>query len=128
MKTFELILPIKLISEANMGISFNNPRASWAKKKKRSKAQDLILNAHWNVLSPNITLPCNVNFTRIAPRSFDFDNLLFSFKNLRDSLSSLIKPRLARGQADKEGITFNYFQQKSGVREYKVKIEVIWDG
>lgn len=127
MKTFELTLPIKLISEANIGVSFTNPRFTHALKKKRKDSQQLILWAYWNKDPPSITIPCDVHLTRIAPRLLDTDNLAFAFKSLRDKISDLIKPGYAPGRADAKDIWFHYHQDRGGVREYKVKIEINWD-
>ncbi len=128
MKTFELVLPIKLISEANIGVSFTNPRFTHALKKKRKESQQIILRTYWNKDPPNIFPPCDIHITRIAPRSLDYDNMVFSCKNLVDSIADLIKPGYTRGRADGQGdLKFYYYQEHGGVREYNVKIELIWD-
>src|SRR5579864_2050478 len=120
MKKIEWILPIKLISEAN-----NTDH--WTKKRKRNKNQEKIIWWQWNQVQPDITLPCIVTLTRIAPRFLDQDdNLRMSFKHVKDIIADLIKPGLAMGRADDdERMIWQYSQEKGKPKEYAVKIEIV---
>jgi len=109
-------IPIKVISEANTW------DGHWIKKYKRKKAQNIWL--HVAMKGIDLKGVNKVTLTRIGPRKMDTDNLLFSLKNIRDSIADKINPGLARGQADNENlITWQYRQEKGEPKEYALKIE-----
>lgn len=70
-----------------------------------------------------VTLPCEITFTRIAPRKLDSDNLAYAFKKIRDFCSDHLRPGLAHGRADCEKyFKFNYAQESAGKGIYGIKI------
>ncbi len=96
-------------------------------KKKRHQTQEFLINAFYNkhVDMREVLLPCLVKMTRIAPREFDFDNLVSSFKYIRDYISERILPGLAKGRADGDKrIEWVYNQEKGKTREYAIRIEI----
>ena len=72
-----------------------------------------------------LTVPCRVVSTRVGKRPVDFDNLVYSFKTIRDAVADFILPGYQPGHADDQrlGILFKY-DQKVGV-DYAVEIEII---
>lgn len=109
--------PYRLKSEANI-------REHWSAKHRRHKKERLFL--HLALKKIECQLPCRVHLTRIAPRSFDHDNLLSAFKNFRDIIADLLIPGLPSGHADSdERISWHYFQEKGKPKEYAVRIEII---
>lgn len=124
-KIFELNIPIKLISEANTGFSLINPKMTWVRLKKRKETQKNAIYKHWMISSKNVTLPCHIKLTRIAPRSLDDDNLAYAFKHCRDIISDLVKPGFRLGLADNQGdISFEYDQEKGLPKQYGIRIEI----
>lgn len=114
-----LKIPIRLISEAN-------DSSHWTKKRKRKLVHAFLLNAYFNTLHKEISLPCVVNLIRVAPRQFDEDNLYMSFKHIRDWIADRIIPGLAPGRADGDKrITWHYRQEKGQVGEYAIQVEII---
>ena len=74
-----------------------------------------------------IELPCTIYLCRIAPRKFDYDNLVYSKKFLRDTLADFLIPGLAKGRADgDERITWIYEQESMGKGEYGVRVTFIY--
>lgn len=72
----------------------------------------------------DIKLPCIVRFTRVSPGHLDEDNLLFSFKSIRDFIADKLIPGLKPGQADgSPKIKWEYLQEKSH-KEYAMILEV----
>lgn len=111
-------LPIRLYSEANIA-------CHWTEPYKRKREARRLLRSVWNV-SPirNTKPPVEITFVRIAPRTLDYDNLLYAFKSIRDVVSDLMLPGLRPGQADgSDQLKFHYEQEKS--KEYGIRIEVI---
>lgn len=110
---------IKTVSEANSS-------EHWSKKHKRHKLQKKALAWKWLEENPSISLPCKVKLSRIAPRLLDFgDNLPVSMKYIRDAIADKIIPGLAVGRADDDpNITWDYGQERGGVKEYAVRIEI----
>jgi hypothetical protein len=54
----------------------------------------------------------------------DFDNLVGSFKWIRDTLAEILVPNLAKGRADDDPrITWVYLQEKSKSIGVRIKIE-----
>jgi hypothetical protein len=72
-----------------------------------------------------ISLPCEIIFTRIAPRRLDSDNNTFAFKYIRDYISSHLRPGLRAGRADTEDLfKFDYSQESSDKGTYGIKITI----
>ena len=115
-------IPLHTVSEANIN-------CHWANKKKKQRKKDahFFVGAYFNSHSKGkqITLPCKVILTRIAPRGFDYDNLVASFKAIRDRLADKIIPGLAPGRADgDERINWEYHQEKGKPNQYAVRVEI----
>ena len=111
-------IPVRIISEANT-------QSHWTVKRKRQKKINMLLGSELNRLG-TVFLPCHVILTRIAPRAFDHDNLLYSLKNQRDVISDFLIPGLQMGRADNdERLSFEYRQEKGDPKEYALKIELI---
>jgi hypothetical protein len=121
-----------LASEANLS------REHWTIKKKRHDAQQFLIDSYMNhkvftlhttcsinTIEPEEWLPCRITLARIAPRSLDEDNLLYSLKWVRDAISDNLIPGLAKGRADGDKrLEFKYNQEKGRPREYALKIEI----
>ena len=112
-------LPLKTASEGNCS-------EHWAKKAKRHKLQKNKIKAVLLKERPPITIPCSVCLTRIAPRELDsHDNLPISMKYVSDALAEYLVPGKAVGRADDcKEIVWAYKQEKGGVREYAIRIEI----
>lgn len=116
--SFDVTLPIVTVSEANN-------TEHWVKKFKRSKLQQKHI---WIAFNNNdhskVEFPCTVILTRIAPRALNYDNLVYSFKHIRDSVAGHLIPGLAPGRADDDEnkISWVYAQQKS--KEKGIRIQV----
>lgn len=101
-----------------------NIKSHWAKSYiKNKKAQAAIL--YFITPHNRPPLPCLVTLTRIAPREFDYDNLVSSFKNTRDTIADWLIPGLAPGRADGDKrITWEYKQEKRNPKEHALRIEI----
>lgn len=111
-----LNVPMRLMSEANT-------HQHWRKKYERNKRQQKAVQLVWLSQKPNVKPPCKVTLIRSGPRLLDSDNVVYSFKNVRDCIGSLILPDLAPGQADGHGtgIEWSYSQEKG---LYGIRIEI----
>lgn len=104
----DVFLPIKTVTESNGS-------EHWTKKRKRAKTQHILVKSCLNCLQSKITLPCTVKLIRLGTRFLDDDNLVSSFKHVRDAIADHIHPGLAAGQADNDkNITWQYEQGKKG--------------
>lgn len=102
----DIFLPLKTVSEANLS-------EHWTKRSKRSKMQQNYVRASLMQESDLISLPCKVTLIRFGIKEMDYDNLVHSFKHVRDGIASYIHPGLAPGQADNDpNITWVYQQSK----------------
>lgn len=117
--TFEAILPIKTVSESN------KTNEHWTLKQKRHKLQKYIV---YNTLDlKEIKLPCLVKLTRLAPKKLDDDNLVSSFKWIRDAVAEKLIPGLQTGIADGDPrIQWNYAQERGKPKTYEVKIQIVY--
>jgi len=105
-KLYELLLPIKLVSESN-----NSDH--WTKKRKRNKLIETEIWLKFKQERPNIPLPAHIKLTRISPRQLDDDNMVGSCKHVRDMIADQILPGLAAGRADGDKrMTWEYAQEK----------------
>lgn len=119
LKIIELEIPIRTFSESNLS-------DHWTEKNKRKKQQRFLINSYMNYIKKSIKTPCIIKLTRIAPRKLDSDNLVSSFKFVRDAISDLIKPGMAPGRSDAEGIDFMY-DQSHRTKQYAIKVEIYYD-
>jgi hypothetical protein len=112
----KIYIPIRIESAANT-------REHWRKKHARDKKQAAIVRLFLkNQVFP---LPCIVTLTRISPRRLDVDNLMFGLKAIRDAVSDLIIPGLAKGRADGDNrIGWCYKQENRAPKEYALEIEI----
>ena len=101
-----------------------NKKVHWAEAARQTKAQKTSVRMIMQSALKNIDPPCQVTLIRVAPRTFDEDNLIGSFKAIRDEIADMLIPGLAPGRADScPDIKWIYKQQKA-VKEYSVVIEV----
>jgi len=116
----DIILPIQTVSEGNCS-------EHWSKKNKRHKIQKKKIWICFKTEKPEITLPCQIRLTRIAPRALDYDNLVYSLKWVHDAICDNILPGLAPGRADgdKRFKQTEYFQEKGKPKQYLVRIEIV---
>ena len=75
-----------------------------------------------------ISAPCHIVLTRIAPRFFDYDNLVTDFKAIRDEVAAYIMQDYVPGRADgSKELTWEYTQEKNvrgDPQRYKIKIGI----
>ncbi len=121
--TVKWILPIKIISEPNTN-------HHWSVKYKRGKEQKKQIWLAFYNDQPKIRLPCEVTLTRIGPRKLDEDNLIASFKAVRDEIADHLIPGKKPGQADSDfRITWDYKQEPSknilSKNKYWIKVEIL---
>lgn len=109
-------MPMITVSEANC---FEH----WTKKSDRHKMQRRVVASLINPVKDKIKLPCEIRFTRIAPRSLDcWDNLPMSVKYVLDAVCAVITGDFRPGRADDtDQITVSYAQKKS--EKYGVIVE-----
>ena len=130
MKKIELFLPILIISEAN-----NSDH--WTKKRKRKLAQQTCIRAYM-LNRYEYHLPCTVTLKRIGARLLDYDNLVHSFKSIRDQIAEIIieyqdeiknsgpsvSHKRAKGSHDSDPrIQWKYAQETGKNKGIKVEIE-----
>lgn len=116
----EKIIPLRIISEANKS-------EHWTKKSSRHRKQKHMISLFLKPVISEISLPCFVQLTRIAPRMLDeHDNLRSSLKWVVDAIAGLLLPNLDPGRADDDKrISWSYNQERKGIREYALKIVII---
>lgn len=119
-KTWCCTLPIRTVSEANLGSEH------WTKRHKRHKAQKQRVKWQWKIDKPKVSLPCKVILTRIAPRALDRqENLPVSMKYIVDAIADCLIPGLPPGKADSDKrIEWEYAQEKGMSKQYALKIEI----
>ena len=114
---WQRVIPVKLITP--------NQYEHWTRRNKRTKILRTIIGHRWNIDKPNVTLPCLIKLTRIAPRKLDFDNLCSSQKFVCDVICDFVNPGLQAGRADADKrIKIRYFQEKGEPKEHAIKIEI----
>jgi hypothetical protein len=116
----EFTIPMRTVSESNLS------GENWRKKSARHKKQKQFVKIFCKASNVNeALLPCTVKMHRIAPRSFDYDNLVSSFKWIRDAISEELITGLAIGRADDDKrITWEYIQEKGNPGQYAIRIEI----
>jgi len=109
-----------IVSEANRG------GEHWTKKHKRHQTQKLLVRPYLNKYATEITLPCKITFTRIAPRSLDKEeNLPCSMKYFKDYIADYLIPGKAAGRADDSAeLYWQFAQEKGKPKEYAIKVEI----
>jgi len=85
----------------------------WAKRNKRNKAHKAAC-----VLVQAVPLPCIVNLSRVSPRELDDDNLVRSFKSVRDGIAD----RLGLPNDRDPRVQWRYSQERGKPKEYAVKV------
>lgn len=122
MKTLTAIIPELKIESIN-----ETQNHHWAKKYKRNKVLTDMVWYYLHAIKPQITIPCEIRLTRIAPHQLDDDNLTASFKHLRDAVADQLIPGLQPGRADGDSrISWKYAQDKSDKpRDYAVRIDIL---
>lgn len=110
--------PLETTSEANS-------REHWHKKAVRHTKQKDIVKLCLRSKIKQITLPCHIKLTRIAPRSLDaHDNLPMSMKFILDATCELLLPNLPAGKADADPrLSFSYAQEKGKILKVRIEIE-----
>jgi ribosomal protein L28 len=115
----DLFIPLKTVSEANQS-------EHWTKKRKRVSMQQKWVWIELNNLQVNITTPCHIYLTRHGIKLMDSDNLVSSFKHVRDSIADYIHPGLPPGLADNDlSIEWHYQQVKVPTKECGITIRII---
>ncbi len=77
------------------------------------------LGVHRAVLSGKFTLRLVVTMTRVAPRPFDFDNMVAGFKPVRDGIADTFGLR-----DDHPRFVWQYQQRRGNPREYALEIQI----
>jgi len=111
-------IPITTVSEGNC-------HQHWRVKHKRHKQQQFFVRMTMSRDIRQVSLPCHIKLTRIAPMMVDkFDNLPMSLKWVLDAVCDLITPGLKPGRADNnEGIMVSYSQEKGRLASVRIEIE-----
>lgn len=65
-------------------------------------------------------LPAQVTLTRVAPRAFDYDNMVAGMKPVRDGVADAFGLR-----DDDPGLEWIYKQERGAAREYAIVISVV---
>ncbi len=101
----KLFVPIITKSEANIS-------EHWSKKRKRVCAQKTEI--FYALFNSKIETPCTIHLIRQGGRIMDCDNLVSSFKYIRDAIAEKIHPGLAIGRADDDkNIKWEYSQSEN---------------
>jgi len=112
-----LKIPLKLVTP--------NKMEHWTERHKRNKKQRQVINYFLNTQEKPPFFPLEISLTRIGPREWDYDNLVFSFKNSRDTLSDWLIPGKAKGQADGDKrLQWLYSQEKGEPKEHAILIVI----
>ena len=100
-----------------------NAKEHWQARAKRVRKEYIIVNSFIKDLPP---LPVVVKLTRIAPRSWDSDNNIIAFKNIRDAIAKLYFPKSRNGLMDSyRGFEWEYYQTRGEPKEYGIEIEIV---
>lgn len=108
---------IRLISSANIS-------EHWTAKSRRVIGQKRSVCYCLRVIDPKPSFPVTVTLTRIAPRLLDYDNLVASFKHVRDEVCDYLLPGMAPGRADAcKEIAIQYDQRTGPKKTYYIEIQ-----
>jgi hypothetical protein len=117
-------MQIDLFLENFKVLSPNVSNDRWTKAK-LVKGQKRAIWAYLNSTGKTISLPCKVSMTRFGVRTLDFDNLVASFKHVRDAVADYIHPGLIPGQADNDpNITWVYADVKCHRNKCGVQLRI----
>lgn len=111
-------IPIFLISELN---NTDHHFRKYRRKQILQNAVKLYLNAFkW-------VLPCEIELSRLAPRTLDEDNLVGAFKSVRDQIAQMALGG-KKGQKDSDSrISWHYKQEKVARHLAGFKIRIFVD-
>jgi len=116
MKEIRWNIPMKLISCANRA-------EHWSKRYKRNKNQKREIWVRFVNDKPEIQFPCFIVLTRNGPQLLDDDNLISSFKSVKDEIANQLIPNLRPGLADSsENLIWHYKQNKT--KDYSIDIHI----
>ena len=113
--TLTLTLPLKITTP--------NTREHWSQKSKRNKFQSNLLTHHFKIIKDAVYLPCTVTLIRQGIRPLDYDNMVYSLKQMRDTLADLLIPGKKRGVADGDPRIIWIYQQKKH-KDYALIIQI----
>ena len=99
--------------------SVSNLREHWSARAKRTKSEREIVFWAMGISAVRPPMPCTVTLTRIAPRSFDGDNLQSGCKAARDAIAQW----LCVDDGDPR-VTWVYAQEKGAPKQYLLRVEV----
>ena len=92
----------------------------WAQRSQSVTKEYMLVKSYITELPP---LPVVVKLTRVAPRAWDSDNMIISFKNIRDAISCLYFPNSPKGKMDEtENFRWEYYQTKGVPKENSIII------
>jgi hypothetical protein len=134
----EILIKISLIknvviSESNRG--YENP---FVKKNRHDHQKTLVkLAMHDHKVLKSIRYPCVITLKRIAPRSFDSDNLVSAFKWIKDAIADNLFPERTIGvnknggvcriygrADDDKRIEWKYLYEKGPPKTYAIEIHI----
>jgi hypothetical protein len=97
-----------------------NKYEHWSARSKRVKREFALIRYH---LIKKPELPVKVTLVRVAPRMWDWDNMVIAFKNIRDAITSVYFPGETHGKMDETAhFSWHYDQRKGVPKEYKIII------
>lgn len=117
MPKIERTLPISLVSP--------NTMEHWTKRHRRNKinanAVYFALGKELKLIQGNVA----IKLIRVCRRFYDFDNLVFAFKGIRDMICEMITGK-KRGHGDNNPrFTWEYAQEKG--KPNGIRIEITYD-
>jgi|SRR5882672_1034351 len=96
----------------------------WTKVRNRRIQSQKAIAWLLNSKKGQFPLPCKVSLIRVG-RKCDYDNLVYSFKSVRDEVANIIIPGLTKGKADESPlIQWEYKQEPRGSRPQGFRIEI----
>lgn len=102
-----------------------NSNSHWRIPNNHKKRLQKLIKLQWLAQKiKNVQTPCLVKITRYAPKKYDSDNYIYNCKGIRDTVSSLIKPGLAPGQADSNEKDIQWEYSQETCRKYSLLIEI----
>ena len=118
-------MQIDMFLEQFKVLSPNVSNDRWAKAR-IVKGQKRAIWTYLNSTGRLIFLPCVVTLTRHGVKELDYDNLVGSFKHVRDAVADYIHPGLKPGQADDDpNITWVYAQVKCHRDKCGVQLRIV---
>ena len=99
--------------------SVSNLREHCRARAKRTKSEREIVFWAMGISAVRPPMPCTVTLTRIAPRSFDCDNMQSGCKAARDAIAQW----LCVDDGDPR-VTWVYAQRRGGPKQYMAEIKI----